>query len=177
MPYRFWGLLDSCLAAMAGQASLVEVDLPTATALEAERIVEQLQLHRAPTRSASATHSQSAYKPKPKAVPETDMQAVDVNSLGWMRPRSVAVEPIGLWTMRQVSFVELLIESGISGPLRAAILEVIIGRMAPLGSELAACRWLGQQSAGRNTGHRFWSPTADDAVSRVGCPVEAPGRH
>src|SRR5664280_3387299 len=30
---------------MAGQASLVEVDLPKATALEAERIVEQLQLH------------------------------------------------------------------------------------------------------------------------------------
>jgi len=28
---------------MAGQASLVEVDLPTAAALETERIVEQLQ--------------------------------------------------------------------------------------------------------------------------------------
>jgi hypothetical protein len=38
---------------MAGQASLAEVDLPKATALEAERIVEQLQLHRAPARSAS----------------------------------------------------------------------------------------------------------------------------
>ena len=38
------------------------------------------------------------------------MQAVDVNSLEWVRPRSVAVEPIGLWAMRQVSFVELLIE-------------------------------------------------------------------
>ena len=105
---------------MAGQASLVEVDLPTATALEAERIVEQLQLHRAPTRSASATHSQSASKPKPEAVPETDVRAVDVNSLEWVCPRSVAVEPLGLWAMRQVSFVELLIEVGIPGPLRAA---------------------------------------------------------
>ena len=66
---------------MAGQASLVEMDLPTATALEAERIVEQLQLHRAPTRSSSATQSQSASKPEPEAVPETDVQAVDVNSL------------------------------------------------------------------------------------------------
>jgi hypothetical protein len=37
---------------MAGEASLAEVDLPKATALEAERIVEQLQLHRAPARSA-----------------------------------------------------------------------------------------------------------------------------
>ena len=69
---------------MAGQASLVEVDLPTATALEAERIVEQLQLHRAPTQSASATHCQSASKPEPEAVPETDVRAMDVNLLEWV---------------------------------------------------------------------------------------------
>jgi hypothetical protein len=75
------------------------------------------------------------------------MQAVDVNSLEWVRPRSVAVEPIGLWAMRQVSFVELLIESGISGPLQAAILGGIIRRMAAPGSELAAHRWLSQQTA------------------------------
>jgi len=132
---------------MAGQASLVEVDLPTAAALEAERIVEQLQLHRAPTRLASATQAQSASKPEPEAVPETDVQAVDVNSLELVRPRSVGVEHVGLWAMRQVSFVEVLIEVGISGPLRAAILGVIIGRMAAPGSELAAHRWLGQQRA------------------------------
>ena len=75
------------------------------------------------------------------------MQAVDVNSLELARPRSVAVEPIGLWAMRQLSFVEWLIEADISGPLRAAMLGVIIGRMAAPGSELAAHRWLGQQSA------------------------------
>jgi hypothetical protein len=46
-----------------------------------------------------------------------------------VRPLSVGVEHIGLWAMRQVSFVDLLIEAGISGPLRAAILGVIIGRM------------------------------------------------
>jgi transposase len=132
---------------MAGQASLVEVNLPKATTLEAERIVEQLQLHRVPTGSASATQAQSASKPEPEAVPETDVQAVDVNSLELVRPRSVGVEHIGLWAMRQVSFVELLIEVGISGPLRAAILGVIIGRMAAPGSELASSRWLGQHSA------------------------------
>ena len=49
---------------MAGQASLVEVNLPKATALEAERIAEQLQLHRAPAGSpAAATPAQSASKP------------------------------------------------------------------------------------------------------------------
>jgi hypothetical protein len=131
---------------MAGQASLVEVDLPKATALEAERIAGQLQLHRAP---APATQAKSASKPEPETAPETatDVQAVDVNSLELVRPRPVGVEQIGLWAMRQVSFVDLLIEAGLSGPLRAAILGVIIGRMAAPGSELAAHRWLGQQSA------------------------------
>ena len=48
--------------------------------------------------------------------------------------------------MRQVEFAELLRELGLSSPIRAAILGVIIGRMAAPGSELAAHRWLGQQS-------------------------------
>ena len=56
------------------------------------------------------------------------------------------MESLGLWAMRQVSCVELLIEAGIFSPLRAAILGVIIGRMAAPGSELAAHRWLGQQA-------------------------------
>ena len=132
---------------MAGQASLVEVDLPKSAALEAERLVEQLQLHRATTRPAPATQAKSASKPEPEPEPETDVQAVDVNSLELVRPRSVGVEHVGLWAMLQVSFVDLLIELGISGPLRAAILGGIIGRMAAPGSELAAHRWLGQHSA------------------------------
>jgi transposase len=132
---------------MAGQDSLVGVDLPKSAALEAERIAEQLQLHRAPTPPASAIQAKSAPKPEPETAPETDVQAVDVNSLELVRPRSVGVEHIGLWAMRQVSFVDLLIASGLSGPLRAAILGVIIGRMAAPGSELAAHRWLGQLSA------------------------------
>jgi hypothetical protein len=37
-------------------------------------------------------------------------------------------------------------ELGLSSPIRAAILGVIIGRMAAPGSELAARRWLGRQS-------------------------------
>ena len=61
-------------------------------------------------------------------------------------PAQVGVEQIGLWAMRQVEFAELLRELGLSSPIRAAILDVIIGRMAAPGSELAAYRWLGQQS-------------------------------
>ena len=70
-----------------------------------------------------------------------------VNTLERVRPRSVGVELIGLWAMREVGFAELLLELGLSSPIRAAILGVIIGRMAEPGSELATYRWLGQQSS------------------------------
>jgi transposase len=136
---------------LAGQASLVEIDLPKSAAVEAERITAQLQLHKAPAVPAAKTPAQSETKsdaqPESEAVPTTDVQAVDVNSLELVRPRSVGVEHIGLWAMRQVGFAELLLELGMTSPIRAAILGVIIGRMAAPGSELATHRWLGQQSS------------------------------
>ncbi len=133
---------------LAGQASLVEINLPNSAAVEADRIVAQLQLHKAPVVSATAIPAPSETGPaaQSEAVPPTDVQAVDVNTLEWVRPRSIGVEQIGLWAMRQVGFAELLRELGLSSPIRAAILGVIIGRMAAPGSELAAYRWLGQQS-------------------------------
>ena len=133
---------------LAGQASLVEINLPNSAAVEADRIVAQLQLHKAPVVSATAIPAPSETGPvaQSEAVPPTDVQAVDVNTLEWVRPRSIGVEQIGLWAMRQVEFAELLRELGLSSPIRAAILGVIIGRMAAPGSELAAYRWLGQQS-------------------------------
>ena len=136
---------------LAGQASLVEIDLPKAAAVEADRITAQLQAHKAPAvPTAAPAQAQSETKPdaqpQSEAVPATDVQTVDVNTLELVRPRSVGVEHIGLWAMRQVGFAELLRELGLSSPIRAAILGVIIGRMAAPGSELAAHRWLGQQS-------------------------------
>ena len=68
------------------------------------------------------------------------MQAVAVNTLERVRPRSVGVGHIGLWALRQVGFSELLLEPGLSSPIRAAILGVIIGRMAVPGSEWATYR-------------------------------------
>jgi hypothetical protein len=135
---------------LAGQACLVDINLPKAAALEAERITAQVQLHKAPAVPAAKTPAQAETKPdaqpEAEAVPPTDVQAVDVNTLELVRPRSVGVEHIGLWAMRQVDFTGLLLELGLSSPIRAAILGVIIGRMAAPGSELAAYRWLGQQS-------------------------------
>lgn len=89
-----------------------------------------------PTLDASST---------PALTPSSDLQTVDVNSLELVRPRSIGVEPRGLWAMCQVGFADLLIKLGLSGPLRSAILGVIIGRMAVPSSELAAHRWLGQR--------------------------------
>jgi transposase len=136
---------------LAGQASLVEINLPKSAAMEAERITAQLQLHKAPAVPAAKTPAQSETKPdaqpESEAVPATDVQAVDVNTLELVRPRSVGVEHIGLWAMRQVDFTGLLRELGLSSPIRAAILGAIIGRMAAPGSELAAYRWLGQRSS------------------------------
>jgi transposase len=133
---------------LSGQASLLQEDLPNSAALEAERIAAQLLLHQA--LPASPVDSPVNHKDQPDAdtapVFEVDVQAVDVNSLELVRPRSIGVEHIGLWAMRQVGFAELLIEAGISGPLRSAILGVLIGRMAAPGSELATHRWLRQQS-------------------------------
>lgn len=132
---------------MTGQASLVEADLPKSTALEAERIAAQLLLHKASPVSLPEIQAESGTQTERSPTPEADVQAIDVNSLELVRPRSVGVEHIGLWAMRQVGFADFLIEAGISGPLRSAIQGVIIGRMAAPGSELAAHRWLCQQSA------------------------------
>ena len=136
---------------LASQASLVDINLPKSAAVEAERITAQLQTHKAPAVSpVAAAPAQPETKPdaqpEAEAAPATDVQAVDVNSLELVRPRSVGVEHIGLWAMHQVGFSELLCELGLSSPIRAAILGIIIGRMAAPGSELAASRWLGQQS-------------------------------
>ena len=75
------------------------------------------------------------------------MQTIDVDSLEWLRPRSVAVERLGLWAMQQVGLVDLLEQLGVSGPLRSAALGSIIGRMAAPGSERATYGWLSRRSA------------------------------
>lgn len=53
---------------------------------------------------------------------------------------------MALWAMQAVGFVELRVGFGVSGPVRAAILGSIIGRMARPASERATRRWLDQRS-------------------------------
>ncbi len=135
---------------MAGQASLLDPALPKAAALEAERIAAQLLAQRAlacPAPTADAAASTDHEAPAAVTPAETvDTQSVLVDSLELVRPRSIGVEHVACWAMRQVGFHDLLLECGLTGPLRAALLGVIIGRMAAPDSEAATHRWLGQHS-------------------------------
>lgn len=72
---------------------------------------------------------------------------VDVDTLQLLQPRSVGVEHLGLHALSQLGFIEKLTALGINGPMRAAIIGNIIGRMAKPASELATWAWLQQRSA------------------------------
>ena len=75
-----------------------------------------------------------------------EVHSLVVDSLRLSRPRKVGVEAVGLWAMAQVEFVALLETLGLTGPQRAAVLGVVLGRMAAQGSELATQRWLWERS-------------------------------
>ncbi|MEA3640983.1 MAG: transposase [Lamprobacter sp.] len=75
-----------------------------------------------------------------------EVHSIVLDSLKLSRARTVGVEAVGLWAMAQVDFVEQLETLGLTGPQRAAVLGVILGRMAAPGSELATQRWLCQRS-------------------------------
>ena len=75
-----------------------------------------------------------------------DLQTVAVDSVEVTRPRSVGVEQVGCWALEQLGLVELLAELGLNGPLRAAAVGAIVGRLARPGSERATWGWLGRRS-------------------------------
>ncbi|MCO6440853.1 MAG: hypothetical protein J5I81_07150, partial [Nitrococcus mobilis] len=75
-----------------------------------------------------------------------DVQSVEVDSLSLVRPRSVGVEQLGLWALRQAGLEEQLQALGLTGPQRAAAVGLIIGRMAAPGSERATHQWLARRS-------------------------------
>ena len=86
----------------------------------------------------------STPEPAPDAV--APVHSIEVDALTLSRPRTVGVEAVGLWAMARVDFIALLEELGLTGPQRAAVLGVILGRMAAPGSELATQRWLCERS-------------------------------
>ena len=75
-----------------------------------------------------------------------DLQTVEVGSVELTRPRSVRVEQVGCWALEQLGLVDLLGELGLNGPMRAAAVGAIVGRLARPGSERATWGWLGRRS-------------------------------
>ena len=121
---------------LSGQAGLLPAEGPAAVERHAQRIAAQLLARGQP----------AAESPVPAPGASGDVQAVDVDSLELVRPRTVGVEAAGLWAMAQVDFVGLLGELGFTGPQRTAALGSILGRMAAPGSELSTFAWLGERS-------------------------------
>lgn len=134
-----WPTLCSRLEQLLqGQESLLPTEVPAAVEREAQRLLARLVAREADVSPASAERG---------SQPAGDVQSVDVDSLQLVRPRSVGVEQIGLWAMQQAGLTDLLEELGLTGPQRAAITGLLIGRLAAPGSERATYRWLGQTSA------------------------------
>ena len=115
---------------LTGQLAL-DPQCPPALEAHAQRIAAQLL----------------AREPPGAPDDEPDIQAVDVDSLELLRPRSVGVEHVGLWAMDQLGLRTRLHDLGLPASLHAAATGSIIARMAHPGSERATRRWLGERSA------------------------------
>jgi hypothetical protein len=79
--------------------------------------------------------------------PSQCYQAVDLDSLELVRPRSVGVEHAALTAARWFGLDDKLAELGLNRPQIAAALGNIIGRMVAPASELATFEWLQRRSA------------------------------
>ena len=141
---QYWPLLCSRIEeVLSNQEMLMPADCPAAVERHAQRIAAQLI---ARGQKVADERLGDTVAPKAADTREMDVQSVDVNSMALVRPRSVGVEALALWAMRQVDFPELLQSLGFTGPQQAAALGSIIGRMVEPGSERATHRWLGERS-------------------------------
>ena len=112
---RHWRMLCERISQLLSrQDTLLALACPEAVEREAQRIAAQLV-----GRSADVA-----------GPPGGEMHSVDMDSLEMVRPRSVGVEHAGLWAMEQLGLGALLQSLGFNGPLRAAAMASIIGRMA-----------------------------------------------
>ena len=120
---------------LKGQETLWPPELPADVEQETQRVMARLIAREAPPSFPESKSSRSDY------------QSIDIDSMAWVRPRSVGVEQLGLWAMEQTGMLALLQAWGWTGSQRAAAMGLIIGRMAAPGSELSTYRWLSETSA------------------------------
>ncbi len=134
IPREDWPLLCRRLEdILSGQLPLLE-EVSTPLEVEAQRMAERLLQGEADVMGAG------------REAPSEDLQTVEVGSVELTRPRSVGVEQVGCWALEQLGVGDLLEELGLNGPMRAAAMGAIVGRLARPGSERATWGWLCRRS-------------------------------
>ena len=163
IPRDQWPLLCRRLdQILTGQLPLIE-EVSNPLEEEAQRMAERLLQGEADVMGAGGE------------APSEDLQTVEVDSVELMRPRSVGVEQVGCWALEQLGVGDLLEELGLNGPMRAAAVGAVVGRLARPGSERATWGWLlSAQRFGGVAGGRLRDAESDADVSRLGRADEAP---
>ena len=143
LPQAQWPALGRHIDELVqGQQPLVDAALSDKGLALAQRYAAQLIALR--PSAAALTPGQAAATPPG----ELDRyQAVDLDSLDLVRPRSVGVEHAALSAMRQCGFEDKLGALGLNRAQIAAAVGAVVARMAHPGSELATHAWLQRRSA------------------------------
>lgn len=146
LPQQQWpALVRHVDELVRGQQPMFDATLSETGQTLAQRYAAQLIASRP---SAAAVTAAEATKAAKAAAQEPGRyQEVDLDSLDFVRPRSVGVEHAALSAMRQYGLEDKLAELGLNRPQIAAAIGNIVGRMANPGSELATHAWLQQRSA------------------------------
>ena len=119
---------------LTGQMELVGSVLDQKTEQQAQHIYARLISAQAQPGSQKSNNLQN-------------MQSVDIDSLDMVQPRSVGVEHLSLWAIKQLELDKMFDSFGFNGRQKAAAIGLIVGRMTAPGSELATYRWLQNHSA------------------------------
>jgi transposase len=141
VPQESWPVLCSRIEQLlSSQEGLFDIECPAAIEQAAQRYYGRLV--------AGALPKAEEEKPSEVGtVARKEIEAVDINSLQLLQPRSVGVEHVALHALTQLGMIGKLAELGLNGVQRTAIMSAIVGRMANPASELATWEWLRSTSA------------------------------
>jgi transposase len=129
-PERWAELIQHLEQVLSGQSALVP--LPGDLESLAQRLAAQLV--------------QAQAQPVAPGAPEADYQAVDLNSLELLRPRTVGVEHVALHAVHELELDTQLAALGLNAREVQAALGMIVARLAGMGSERAGHAYLTQRS-------------------------------
>ncbi|MFT6043692.1 MAG: hypothetical protein ACI8TV_001112 [Porticoccaceae bacterium] len=126
VPQAHWQSLSSRIhQLLAGQSSLLNIDLDTDLEPMAQRYTAQI------------IASRSTVIDK-----DTQYEAVDIASVALVRPWRIGIEHLALYAVKQLTLDDKLKTLGFNQHQLAAALGNIIGRMAAPASELGTHGWL-----------------------------------